>query len=1071
MARYDDAEESRRLRTQLEALLVALFAYEPRDLRRLFRELDPSIAGEVTWDASARRVVESVCGHLTQLLGEWEMIVRVTSALLEAFPRNPDVQELHRLVCASAYSGSLPVSYTLRETAVHQFLDRHFGADEYAALRAFDERGSRDADAVVPYSDEELAGAARYFDALARGLQRASEVEMRTSRLDVISYLLEGAIGYRSCRGLFHQLRRALATAELPRKQDEQTVVDARPPAVEVVAAPQDLAGVLPAPEDVVDAGPSKQRVGAVARAVDACFRAVAAVQEALNAYLDAGLWPPVAHAVGHAFVTGLPDSSSLPISPEKRRTLDAFAANLRALLLLEGVGILERGLIARIDDELPQLSAHLSPRLRALLRYRRCLAHVYCGEWTALRAELEAPPPDWDDNWSGFLWYELGEFERSRASYQRAVDRGAKTSLSRAVGLRGLLALVPVTHPLFAGSTADDRVAALTNADRARKRGRAELEREIADARHHLPAAQSLFDRVTMLGLAAECAAATRRVHRAADLQESGRGLSFGGDRTGPLTRTYNAFWLVGVPALGLRDEVATELVHAALRIDPLPSVLEAAHLTCTIDEWNRDRLARAAERLAAQESMGAWHTLLLEQTALLRQHAEELARQRLFERSDRSLESLELHPVATRLTSLVNFFGCLMQRSPGVVLGEVAKICAGVLRRVEFGAYAFRNTISTGLGLVLGACRRLHRTPGDFDLEPRVLARILTSGGDLDWSSRHALRLLWPDMHEDARRGLVTSLCELLAAWPESDVHALLGAESDPLESRVERLFSGSDLAPLSSEALVHEVARHWSSWKERGYAEPPLLLAPPPAKPDVDAQWQLWRPAILQALADGALTRPPVLARPWLNRGIDALSALALQTDDVSLWLALFAQIRPWPLPHEDLGSDLSPLRRALERDAADDLRRRFHRRLLSADAGDEWLAVVQLFRLSFEAGQKILLEDVEALRSFWERTPIRDDDAAAQVYLVLDRLLERWRDGSPGEKAPLWPHLDPILTQTPKKVRRGGLLAHGLRDALGRVCQRIEDGAAGDVDRDAWRRLRTWLDEHEDTPRRA
>ena len=269
------------------------------------------------------------------------------------------------------------------------------------------------------------------------------------------------------------------------------------------------------------------------------------------------------------------------------------------------------------------------------------------------------------------------------------------------------------------------------------------------------------------------------------------------------------------------------------------------------------------------------------------------------------------------------------------------------------------------------------------------------------------------------------------------------------------------------------MREVVGHWADWKRRGLREP-LLLLDPPTTPIADLSTQEWwheqRQQIMQRLADVGLERGESPMRGWLDRGLYGLSALALQFEDVPFWVTMFENVRPWPLVYLGIGCDLTIVRRELEDDLNAVLRRRFSQRLLSADTSDEWTAVVQVFYFYFRCGQSLLLEDVECLRAFWERTKARDV-AARQVYLCLRLTLERF-----GHNVDV-PDLlrDPVesmLRHAPRRIRQWCLVPQPLHEVLSDLCRTVTtcELTREAAYREDWVRLLSWLDTHDMQTRR-
>lgn len=1017
-------DELRQIQRDLEQLLAALFDTDPQLLRPLVKAIDPDAVADISWQGSARKVSTDVCDTLRHRLGAWEAVYRLIEVLNAEYARNPDVAALHHRVCASSYSGPLTASHTTREQAVREFVSRHF-ADESEELRSFDERGAtslEDGPLFLPESD--FQAASHYFESIANGLHAAHVRTVAAHRLDVVSYILEGALDYRSCRGLFLQIRRALATPAFLRQSGERL------------------------------------------------FTAIHSVQNALTDYLDVGLWPPTDHEVCEELCRALPDPQSLPATQEQRAVLTSFTATLRALVLLEGLGIAEPRLLQRIDAEIPELERHIAPRLAALLRYRRCLAFVYCGDWAALRHQLGETPNGWDPNWSGFLWYELGEFDRCLAAYSLSRGRSGSKPLDRGVALRSLLALIPLEQsrstsvvPLPDDDPSSFITAARRRAEASRSMRltrRAELELAINAERRHLPAAQALFEPIFMLRLTAECGRVTVSARHAAELESSGRGFSIGHHYTAPLTRAYHAFWLCGIPTIELRSDASSELVQTALRTQPLRGVFEAAHITCAVEDWDRERLLDAVSAFIQHDGIEAWRTLLVGQVAFLGRCVNELLEQDLL--ANASGEVLHAHPIATRARGLVSLFCGLMHHLPTSSLREVSDCCLNMLRRLGTNVRNCDTLAVGGLRLILGSWTRSPDKP-HARVEPGVVAQILTAAGLLDMNLCRALRPVWPKLEASYRSAFVESLYGKLAEWPETMLGEIFGEGDEALTNKIERFFSSSEnLTPIPNAVLMREVARHWSDgWRNNGYGNPPLRIDDPTTleESDTETLWSDWRPRILQALDEGRLHSVEPFARRWVQRGIYGLSALALQFKDVALWIRLFEQVRPWPLVSEGFGCDLTILRRALEDDQESALRRRFTRRLLSADTGGEWTAIVQVFCFCLRSGRRILLDDVETLRTLWERTHVRDL-AALQIHECLRLVLERLTAEDVAVDDPRREHLEFVLGRAPAKIRQGGLASHELGKQVLTLCTAVESRISHtSASRKAWTELRVWM----------
>lgn len=276
--------------------------------------------------------------------------------------------------------------------------------------------------------------------------------------------------------------------------------------------------------------------------------------------------------------------------------------------------------------------------------------------------------------------------------------------------------------------------------------------------------------------------------------------------------------------------------------------------------------------------------------------------------------------------------------------------------------------------------------------------------------------------------------------------------------------------DPVPSSRSSLMRKVALHWSKWDEHGYARSALNISTPSqylSDADVEEYWSGWRAVILQSLADRSLVRVLPMARNWADSGVYALSALALRLGDFQVWIALFEGVRPWPDTYGGFGHELTPLRDALERDRA--LLHRFTCRILSADTGDEWMAVVQVFYLTLRSSRTILLADVECLRALWERTK-RHEFAEKQLVICLRLALERLGDLPRAAREPLRSLIDPLLADVPRRLLDRRLLSYKLREFLRDLCEFV---ATSELTRDCghradWRRLREWLDEYDECP---
>ena len=963
MATGRQGDGPKRLRGELVGLLAEHFGRDTDGMYRLATRVDPRIVPHIPWNTSMFTLIEAVCDYFTRTLGEWDMVYRLTATLFELYPGNPAVAEMYRQLCASSYPSPRSVAHPGRARAVQDFIARHFS--EYEQIRRFDERGTSTKQAEqTQFQVERYAEASQYFATLGEGLQRASRHTLKSDRLDVYAHILEGATDYRACHGLMQQIRLALATEGFL-SQHGQTLAEAL-------------------------------------RRLRSC----------IVEFLAAGLWPPIAARVYREYLDALPTAQSL--TGDDRRALDDFTECLRVLRLLEGSRIDEHEVLAEIDRTLPGCTG----ALHALLQYRRCLAAVYCGDWDMVRGTLERPPAGWEPTWSGFLWAELGEFVRSVAAYVQA-SQASNTDHVRASALRSRLMLVNISHPRHVpvppGLKFEEIYAILSagqkSLDAQRTRVRSDLDHELTEARRHISAAQTLYDSTVLLRLAADCLRSAANTRRVAEQQASGRG-SFNGDPTTLLSTAYHGMWLCGVPTLGLRDEAAGALIDAALLACPLDGVLEVVFVTRAITTWPEASVERSVRRFVARSGIPAWRTLLAEQLELLARCARELERQGYFHPGDRAPERTQHHPISVRLTAIVTLFARLCERLPDDVLARVGEQCTAVLRSIGAQTRRYDDLTAACFELVIAGCVRLARAPGDIGLDVETLTYSLFARGRLDEERCRDLSPLWTHMNEQYRQDLVTGVVRGLETQTVQgqDEQA---EETTPLAARVEWLLSGPDeSSDLPLEQSMAAVAQHYSDWRNYGTRGPFLDLRAPASSTDVETTWAAWRTEALRALAERRLTSATPLTRRWLASGVQGLAYLALRIADTSLWVRLFERTRPWPIV-SGAPFDLAGLRRAIEDGDADgDLRRRFYRRVVSADTGEDTEAIVEVFAGSLATGDTVVLEDVEALRLLWERNSA-STEVAERLLESLAVVLERTAGWTAAACGPLWVRISAIV----------------------------------------------------------
>lgn len=1005
-------EELQRLRETLETLIADLFAFNTAGFPRFARLVDPRIGRDIPWGSPPSALAGALCDYMTRQVGPWEMVYRITDALFGEYGEHPEVADLHRRVCASSSLSPRAASHALRDQAVRTFVTRHF--PDYQKLRRFDQRGtSAKRSEQVGFDADQCADAAAYFVGIHVALENASHTPL-PGRLDVYAHILEGALDYRACDGLIQQIVLALQTEDFLTQHGESFA------------------------------------------------RALAHIVHCFNEFLAAGLWPPIAPRAYRGFLDKPPGTKKL--TEAVRLQFEELTRFLAALRLLDGHGILESDLIDEIDAGLARGMGRLEP----LLCYRRALASVYCGDWETVRHTLEHPPAGWRSTWTGFLWAELGEFKKSEASYVDASRTG--DFIDRAIAVRGRLALVAILHPrnvpIIPGLKWEDQLEQARSAyeaiDAARTAARARFDQDLSEARRRIPAAQSLFDRSVLLRLTDDCRRGAASAQRSAELQASGKGLALGNPMA-LLASAYYGMWLCSVPTLLLRDEATAAFADAVLQASRLDVVLDVVLVTRAGSSWPAAAVRRAIGRLVVQGDLRPWHALLDEHVELLRRCTKELVRQAFFTDKEQPREVTHFHPIAIRVTAIATLFAGQHGLVPDAALEQFARLSADLLRGIGVWTRRFDDLTAACTDLVVAACLRLGRTPADLGLDEETLAHVLLARGALDEHRCRELQPVWTRIEPVYRERLLAHLVRAdessraLAAEPDPE------SEPEPTAERIERLLSApDDPKPVPRATHMDLVAKHWSQHGSYGAREPIIKLRGASAENDEEATWEIWRAAVLQGLEEERFVNAAPITRRWLASGVHAVAQLALRFVDESLWIRLFEQTRPWPLGSQFCG-EFAGLREAIEREDMDGpLRRRFYRRVVSADT-DEWSAIVATFADVLVAGDTVTLEDVETLQVLWDRTPA-GHEAAEHLLGSFAVVLERAATWTAATRNPLWRAIEPLLMHMPAQlIRRGPHTCEFVEAArhLGRV---VAADPWTEPQRDGWARLVAWLDGH-------
>lgn len=752
------------------------------------------------------------------------------------------------------------------------------------------------------YNEEQQGIAAEYFKLLSQGLELADKADVRF-RLDVYLYLMDASLGELRCSFLFEQFQLAAAT-------------------------------------------PGFHRTNA-----DVLANVLMAIRRCVVEHLDCYTLPPFFHPrLRKRLRTSWFSAVDTPDILNEAQ--NGFLRILWATRLIDGSDYPEAELVTAIDRILrTSRSVGLPPRLVALLHYRRCLSHIYLGQWIQLSDELAGSityVDAWDPNWTAFLQFQLGRVGRSVNAYAQATkSRDGDVSSLATYSLHELL---PATHSPFVVKE-NDYFSAF-EAELARD---AELSEEISRSAHISGGRRRGLNREHRLEFLLDLAARTHKATVRRALEESGRGITFGDSspRT-DIMQEFQRFWMQGVPPLRLRDDRVEDAVKCLLQDDPLPSVLELNLVVDILHRWEPGDLREAAERFSRQNSLGAWQDLVAEQAARLCRLVEFFVSERRIGFGPTcAREERQFDQVFRRIRCGISFFAGLADYLPSRILLPLGRICVQLIRYWSVYWVLSREERQGWDTLTWLAIQRTGQSPEQMGIEPQRIADILA--GRMDGKAKLASRWLEQNSHKLSAR--YKRLLERARTQPSRR------RRSSPIE------LTESSSATLSNRALSYELVAHWGQWRENGFKDPPFVVAKPLSDNDgEDCYYHSFVQPGIESLALALrVAEVHPLAQRWLSRGIYGLAELALRFSDTDRWMLLFEATSAWSRPWESFGCSLHVVRAACERPSVGPgLRVRILERILGSQGSHEWLDLLLMFEQLLLAAENVYVDDILTLR---------------------------------------------------------------------------------------------------------